>query len=103
MFFLPNPDPRLADDLILSATDIVAGSVCEFAAVRKLDVRLGRIPAPAQEEDAMGNPTAALGDKHEAKVLGLLRVATELARNPTLSGRLGKRARARNVVAVSLL
>ncbi|MBG0738951.1 TM0106 family RecB-like putative nuclease [Paeniglutamicibacter antarcticus] len=73
MFFLPNPDRKAPDDLILSASDIVAGSVCEFAAVRNLDVRLGRIPAPVLEEDAMGTLTAALGDKHEAKVLGLLR------------------------------
>ncbi|WP_422758920.1 TM0106 family RecB-like putative nuclease [Paenarthrobacter sp. C1] len=73
MFFLPTPDWRGPDELILSATDIVAGSVCEFAAVRKLDVLLGRIPAPVLEDDAMAGLTAALGDKHEAKVLGLLR------------------------------
>ena len=73
MFFLPNPDRNEPDELILSASDIIAGASCEFAAVRKLDVRLGRLPAPAQEADAMGDLTAALGDKHEAKVLGLLR------------------------------
>ncbi|MET4144243.1 TM0106 family RecB-like putative nuclease [Arthrobacter sp. UYCo732] len=73
MFFLPTTDRRDPDELILSASDIVAGSTCEFAAVRKLDVLLKRLPAVAQEADAMMDLTAALGDKHEAKVLGLLR------------------------------
>lgn len=73
MFFLPTPDRRSPDELVLSATDIVAGASCEFAAVRKLDFLLKRLPAVAQESDPMGDLTAALGDKHEAKVLGLLR------------------------------
>jgi predicted RecB family nuclease len=73
VFFLPNPDLKAPAELILSASAIVAGSVCEFAAVRKLDILLGRLPAVAREADAMGDLTAALGDKHEAKVLGLLR------------------------------
>lgn len=73
MFFLPTTDRTGQDELILSASDIVAGSTCEFAAVRKLDVLLNRIPALAVEADAMADLTAALGDKHEAKVLGLLR------------------------------
>jgi predicted RecB family nuclease len=73
VFFLTNPDRRAPQELILFATDIVAGSVCEFAAVRKLDVLLGRISKPVLEDDSMAALTAALGDKHEAKVLGLLR------------------------------
>lgn len=73
MFFLPTTDRRGPDDLFLSASDIVAGSSCEFAAVRKLDVLLKRLPPVVPEPDPMSELTAALGDKHEAKVLGLLR------------------------------
>ncbi len=73
MFFLPSTDRTGQSELILSASDIVAGSTCEFAAVRKLDVLLNRLPALPVEPDAMADLTAALGDKHEAKVLGLLR------------------------------
>lgn len=72
MFFLPTTNPE-GLELFLSATDIVAGSSCEFASVRKLDVLLKRLPAVVSEADPMGELTAALGDKHEAKVLGLLR------------------------------
>jgi uncharacterized protein len=73
VFFLPSTDRTGQSELILSASDIVAGSTCEFAAVRKLDVLLNRLPALPVEPDAMADLTAALGDKHEAKVLGLLR------------------------------
>lgn len=72
MFFLPTPEPE-GLELILSASDIVAGSACEFAAVRRLDFLMNRLPAAAQEDDPLASLTAALGDKHEAKVLALLR------------------------------
>ena len=72
-FSYPPPTGENPDELILSASDIVARTTCEFAAVRKLDVLLKRLPAVVQEADAMADLTAALGDKHEAKVLGLLR------------------------------
>lgn len=55
MFFLPSTDRRGLDDLFLSASDIIAGSSCEFAAVRKLDVLLQRLPAVVQEPDPMGD------------------------------------------------
>lgn len=73
MFILPDPDPRIPGELVLSASDVVAGSACEFATVRTLDVVLGRLNAVAGDPDPMGELAARLGDKHEAQVLGLLR------------------------------
>ena len=70
MFFLPNSDPRLADALILSATDLVAGSICEFAAVRNPDVPMRRTPAPAQGVEPMGNLPSSRRAKPEAGKLG---------------------------------
>ena len=48
-----------------SASDLTTASKCEFAFLRKLDAKLGRIEAVPDAEDAMLARTGVLGDKHE--------------------------------------
>ncbi|BAS07601.1 hypothetical protein AHiyo4_10230 [Arthrobacter sp. Hiyo4] len=76
-----NVDPRLADprlsdpgsgapqDLVFSASDLVAASECEYRTLRILDEKLGRTPKAQFPDDEMQRRAGALGDKHEAKVL----------------------------------
>jgi len=52
-----------------SASDLSAASVCEFAFIRSLDVKLGRAEGDTVPPDAMLERTGALGDQHEARVL----------------------------------
>jgi hypothetical protein len=56
--------------IVLSATDIVAATSCEYAAVRRLDVLLGRATARPLAEDPMGTMVAQLGDRHKAEHSG---------------------------------
>lgn len=72
MFFLPAVTEEPAD-LVLSASDIVAASECEYGAMRALDVLLGRIEAPVKVPDEMLVLLAAMGDAHERDVLDGLR------------------------------
>ncbi len=104
MFFLPDPDLKGPDELVLSASDVVAGSTCEFAAVRTLDVLLKRLPAGVPTADPMAELTAALGDKHEAAVLGMLRdeygpSRVYEVRPPRTFDRAGLEARHRETIA----
>ncbi|WP_240792220.1 MULTISPECIES: bifunctional RecB family nuclease/DEAD/DEAH box helicase [unclassified Salinibacterium] len=75
-----------------SASDLTAASKCEFAFVRALDVKLGRIEGVALEPDAMLERTSTLGDQHEARVLEQYKQqgrVVEIARvNPTEPGAL---------------
>ncbi|MFU8946513.1 TM0106 family RecB-like putative nuclease [Mycetocola zhadangensis] len=66
MFFLD-------DALVTSASDLTAASKCEFAFLRKLDAKLGRIDKVDEKADAMLARTGRLGDEHEARVLDLYR------------------------------
>lgn len=71
MFILPVDDPYSSGDLVISATDIVAGSSCEYGAMRALDALLGRIETePADDE--MLRVVAELGTRHELEVLDSL-------------------------------
>ncbi|PFG30126.1 TM0106 family RecB-like putative nuclease [Paramicrobacterium agarici] len=66
MFFLnETAEPRI----VTSASDLTQASQCEWAFLRKLDAKLGRIPLIVEERDAMNKRTSALGDEHEARVL----------------------------------
>ncbi len=59
----------LLDEVVVySATDLALAAGCEFAALRLLDVRLGRAER-VDAADAMLERTARLGDAHEARVL----------------------------------
>ncbi|HAQ59366.1 MAG TPA: DNA helicase, partial [Microbacterium sp.] len=55
--------------LVTSASDLKAASECEFAWVRAIDARLGRIAHVVEPEDATLERAARLGDTHERRVL----------------------------------
>ncbi|MCU1558142.1 MAG: helicase, partial [Microbacteriaceae bacterium] len=59
--------------VVYSASDLSAASSCEWALMRKLDAKLGRIPAPTTVADDMLERTARLGDVHELRFLEQLR------------------------------
>ncbi|WP_185263660.1 TM0106 family RecB-like putative nuclease [Pseudarthrobacter sp. NBSH8] len=61
--------PRAPQDLVFSASDLVAASECEYRTLRILDEKLGRSPKAQFPDDEMQRRAGALGDKHEAKVL----------------------------------
>jgi predicted RecB family nuclease len=55
--------------VIFSATDLGAAAGCEWALMRKLDSKLGRIDAVPDDGDAMLRRAGALGDEHELRYL----------------------------------
>ncbi|MDQ1596826.1 MAG: hypothetical protein QOI70_250 [Microbacteriaceae bacterium] len=67
MFLLEN------GTVVYSASDLTAASNCEWATMRKLDARLGRVPRPPETTDDMLERTARLGDIHEERFLHTLR------------------------------
>ncbi|MET0725550.1 MAG: DNA helicase, partial [Leifsonia sp.] len=54
--------------VVTSASDLTNASKCEFAFLRALDAKLGRVEAVRDDPDAMLERTARLGDKHEDRV-----------------------------------
>jgi predicted RecB family nuclease len=73
----------LDSTVIFSATDLGAAAGCEWALMRKLDSKLGRVDAVPDEGDAMLRRAGALGDEHELRyleALGRTRTVTEFAR-----------------------
>jgi uncharacterized protein len=72
-----------------SASDLKAAVECEWALMRKLDAKLGRIEAVQEVEDPMLVRASALGGEHEARALanyktqhgaGVVEIETEDAR-----------------------
>ncbi|GLK18315.1 TM0106 family RecB-like putative nuclease [Herbiconiux flava] len=61
------------DRVLYSATDLTAAAVCEFALVRRLDAKLGRIEPVPEVVDEMLERTARLGDAHELRTLEAFR------------------------------
>jgi uncharacterized protein len=61
------------DHVLYSATDLTAAAVCEFALVRRLDAKLGRIDPLPEVVDEMLERTARLGDAHELRTLEAFR------------------------------
>ncbi|MEB0285790.1 TM0106 family RecB-like putative nuclease [Cryobacterium sp. 10S3] len=59
--------------VVYSASDLSAAAVCEWAVMRRLDARLGRIDPVPDPADAMLARTAELGDAHELRMLNRLR------------------------------
>ena len=60
----------LDDVLIFSASDLSQAAECEYALLRRLDAKLGRIePAGADRADPMLARTSELGDAHEQRQL----------------------------------
>jgi predicted RecB family nuclease len=57
-----------------SASDLKAAVECEWALMRKLDAKLGRIPMVEDEPDAMLARASQLGTEHEARALAKFHV-----------------------------
>ncbi len=55
--------------VMTSASDLTAASACEFAFLRRVDLRLGRAVIVPPDDDAMLARAAELGDEHEERVL----------------------------------
>ncbi|MER7798184.1 TM0106 family RecB-like putative nuclease [Microbacterium sp. NPDC096154] len=55
--------------VVWSASDLKAAAECEFAWLRRLDAKLGRVAEVEEPEDEMLERAARLGDAHEARVL----------------------------------
>jgi predicted RecB family nuclease len=60
------------DSVIYSASDLAAAARCEYALLRAFDVKLGRGPSVAVEDELLAR-TATLGDEHEHRTLDDLR------------------------------
>ncbi|WP_345377102.1 TM0106 family RecB-like putative nuclease [Frondihabitans cladoniiphilus] len=61
------------DHVVTSPSDLSTWAACEWAFVRRLDAKLGRIEAVAVDEDDMLKRTAVLGIAHEERYLEGLR------------------------------
>lgn len=73
MFVQTAGDGRIR--LVTSASDLTAASACEFAFLRRVDMRLGREVAVPPDDDPMLARAARLGDAHEERVLAEYRRA----------------------------
>jgi uncharacterized protein len=60
-------------DLIWSASDLTAASLCEYGVLRTLDAKLGRASKTAAKVDPLMEQVARLGDKHERDILSELK------------------------------
>jgi predicted RecB family nuclease len=85
MFVRSSPDLRV----YYSASDLKAAVECEWALMRKLDAKLGRIEAIEEADDPMLARASLLGGEHEARALenykttyadGVVEIETEDAR-----------------------
>jgi predicted RecB family nuclease len=74
----------LLDDgtVVYSASDLSAAAGCEWAVMRKLDARLGRIDTPPATTDDMLERAARLGDRHEERFLESLRTLVHVVEIP---------------------
>nr|WP_307327656.1 bifunctional RecB family nuclease/DEAD/DEAH box helicase [Microbacterium sp. SORGH_AS_1204] len=61
--------------IVWSASDLKAAAECEFAWLRAIDAKLGRIAAVDDPEDATLERAARLGTAHEVRVLDAYRAA----------------------------
>jgi uncharacterized protein len=59
--------------VVWSASDLKVAAECEFAWLRALDAKLGRIAPVEEPEDEMLERAARLGDRHEEQVLARYR------------------------------
>ncbi len=61
--------------IVWSASDLKAAAECEFAWLRAIDAKLGRVPAVEDPEDATLARAGRLGTQHELRVLDAYRAA----------------------------
>ena len=74
---------QLADGTVVySASDLTAAAGCEWAVMRRLDARLGRIDPPPATTDEMLERAARLGDQHEQRFLQQLRSRLDVVEIP---------------------
>ena len=59
--------------IVWSASDLKAAAECEFAWLRAIDAKLGRVPAVEDPEDATLERAGRLGTQHELRVLDAYR------------------------------
>src|SRR5690554_1750679 len=76
MFLSEETDGRV---VYTSASDLTVASKCEFAFLRALDARLGRIDAVEPKPDPMLERTGRLGDEHELRKLEQYRTQYDVA------------------------
>ena len=76
MFLLPE------GTVVYSASDLTAAAGCEWAVMRGLDARLGRIDPPPATPDDMLERAALLGDRHEQRFLEHLRSRLDVVEIP---------------------
>lgn len=76
---------RIDDQLLWSASDLTVAAQCEFAFLRGLDYENGWVARPAAEADAFLDHIAAMGTKHELRVLAEYRSAGNLVEIPRAS------------------
>src|SRR5690554_3653920 len=76
MFLSEEIDGRV---VYTSASDLTVASKCEFAFLRALDARLGRIDAVEPKPDPMLERTGRLGDEHELRKLEQYRTQYDVA------------------------
>ena len=62
----------LDDTVVYSASDLTMAAGCEFAVLRRLDEKLGRVPK-LEVVDPMRDRAARLGDQHEIRILDQFR------------------------------
>ncbi len=72
MFLLEPAAGGAVEDLVFSASDLVAAADCEYRTLRILDEKIGRAPKAEFPIDAMQERAGRLGDKHEESVLASL-------------------------------
>ena len=59
--------------IVWSASDLKAAAECEFAWLRAIDAKLGRLPAVAEPEDLTLARAGRLGTQHELRQLDAYR------------------------------
>jgi predicted RecB family nuclease len=72
----------LDSTVIFSATDLGAAAGCEWALMRKLDGKLGRVDTVPDDGDAMLRRAGALGDEHELRYLEALKRTRQVTEFP---------------------
>jgi predicted RecB family nuclease len=65
------------DTVVYSASDLSAAATCEWALMRRLDAKLGRIDLTDEPEDPMLERAGALGDVHEQATLAKFKEQSE--------------------------
>lgn len=69
----------VGDTLHWSASDLASAALCEYATLRALDYKLGRVDSLELKRDPLQEHIARLGDRHEARILDRLKRGSRVA------------------------